>query len=353
MTIKFDIKHWNQLTTEQLQTVKDMQCREYDAPILMRQDVFMYLAGLCVANDGAAVMNELISNTKEKDKDAIYGSIETLHGFMTGDTVVLQPVSGNTDDRYVVTLTQLRDAIVAGTEWMETDHTLISLPFEDITIGNNEYKLPDCLLCNLTYQQYTNAQHFLEGYWNVISQVEKIIETEREKQKDNADYTPSAEMIETYNNLNVQAEDFQHGFLACMLTPYHNEGEQRYDEQGKPYTFIRKVASFNINDEELAKKDMQHAPRWLFPLVYQQMQDNLRQFHRKFPDLFSEHSGSGKHDAFVAELGTINIIIEKGGYPNAEAVYDENAVFIFKRLDMLQEEAREMKAAMDKSKVKK
>lgn len=350
--IIFNIRHWSQLTEEQLVTVKDMQCREYDAPILLKQDIFLYLAGLRIAEDGASVLNEYMERINEGDGTAVYDGIDKLYGFLTGDIVVLENVSDDSE-RYILSLDQLRAAIVACTEWISEDHSLISLPMENIVLGNNEYKLPETLLCNLTYQQYTNAQHYLEAYWHIIDQVEKMLEGEHMKQETNADYSPSRETADAFNDLNAQAEDYQRCFLASMLTPYHNEGEQRYDADGKPFTFIRKVARFNINDEELAKADMKSAPQWLFPLVYQQLQDNLRQFHRKFPDLFSEHTGGGRHDAFIAELGTINVIIEKGGYPNAEAVFDENAVFIFKRLDMLQEEAREMKSAMEKNKIKK
>ncbi len=163
----------------------------------------------------------------------------------------------------------------------------------------------------------------------------------------------SADKVKQIEELADKAKEMQIGFCANMLTPYVNQGEQRYDDDGKPYTFIRKVAKFVAEDEEITKKDMQEAPVWLFPLLYQQLQDNLRQFKSKFPDLFRESENDPKRDALVAELGTINIIIEKGGYASASAVYDENVVFIFKRLDMMQEEAREMKAAMNKGKGKK
>lgn len=350
-TLSFPYKHWNQLSTEELQRVKEIQCIDYEGRILMLLDIFLYLAKLRKASDSADVIKHITSSSNGEQE--IYSSIDTLERYVNGDVMILEPVdSEDTSERYVLSIDMVQAYTIACTEWIEKDHTLISLPFDSLTIGEHEYKMPDGLLTNTTYQQYSNAQHYLEAYWDIMNSIESIISNTSESNGKLSEEQQLA-MIQNVESLSKDAEDMQRGFLANMLTPYINQGEQRYDEDGKPYTFIRKIAKFTIDDEDIYKKDMEQAPVWLFPLIYQQMQDNLRQFRVKFPDLFKESGGGGKHDALVAELGTINVIIEKGGYANASAVYDENAVFIFKRLDMIQEEARLMKAEMNKPHKKK
>lgn len=349
-SLHFPVSHWRDLNEEQLRKVMEFQCDDYDSPIQMRLRVFLYLSGLQIASDGADVMSQILRDCGD-DFQSFSESVNTVDEFTKTETVILAPID-NSDERYIVSLDQLRGYVIAGTEWMYEDHSLIGLPFDTMTIGKHEYKMPDALLINTLYQQYTNAQHYLEAYWDAVSRADNIVKKMEERISIDPDYRPDDSVAEQIKALNDTAVDMQLGFLANMLTPIIKQGETRYDENDNPYTFFRKVPKYVAEDEEIVKEDMRQAPKWLFVLIYQQLQNNLMQFQSKFPDLFRKSEASPNHDALVAELGTINVIIEHGGYASASAVYEENAVFIFKRLDMLQEEARETKAAMAKGKKK-
>ena len=84
----------------------------------------------------------------------------------------------------------------------------------------------------------------------------------------------------------------------------------------------------------------------LFPILYQLFQSSLLQYQTMFPHVFSSSGGKGGADnPIVSELGTLNAVMKYQGYTTQQEVYDTNALFVFKIIDSMTREAKEMEKA--------
>jgi hypothetical protein len=329
---------WSELTQEELIAVKELQINSKTA-IEARVKIALYTNHYRIIHNIGDVMADSMANAGDNDEDK-YAMVQCLYGILNDEKVLVEDLD-SAGVVFTIEYDHLRVWALDATTWLDEDNSLISLPFNELNIGSRRYKMPDALLINTTYQQYSNAQRYLQIYWHIVDNLRKMYDSSNPMPKDETQI----------NRLLESADDAQRGFLANILTPIIRTGETLYDDEGKPYESIRNVPRYVADDEDKYKEDMKSADKWLFSVIYQMVQNTLRQYGRKFPDLFSDSSEGDSHkDAFVQELGTINLVIEKGGYPNAAAVMDENAVIVFKRLDMINEEARLTKQAMERSK---
>lgn len=355
------IKHWQQLSKEQLEYV--LKCEGNDKG---RVDAFLYLMGYEIEKDDIIpemengelsmdewgewldLMEDLLSGKKvalrcrnRHDGGSTTMSKDGSQGRQPG--VAAEVVYAEAEDLAYASMEQMK--------WMENDHSLVALPFERMKIGRHEYKMPDAFLMNNTYQQYSNAQGYMMQYWNVMK---RLMPPENENDNDDENKNGKsktgrgkkkwvAPTEEEMVSLARQMMDARHGFMASILAPYRWKVKSHYP-------FLFRVPLWDAESEKEIKKDMESAPSWLFDALYKQWQDNIKHLRKKFPEMFTEAKEDPKHDAFVAELGTINLVIEKGGYGSASAVYDENCVFVFKLLNDQIKMAKEMEKMEKKSK---
>jgi len=337
------VTHYRQLTKEQLIHLFNIKSDESEIEYLIQ--VFLYLNGLKIDGAVQSAADTLngevreLSELKEVNELREMGeAMDVVDDLLHYRKVGLRNADGNL---FLCDVEHLIVAARAGTEWLQKDHTLVALPFDRLRIGKHWYKMPDALMINTTYQQYSNAQGYMMRYWNELSKlsVEMSATDEKSTTVEGLKGQPS-EALSTPQPLNPSTlqriNDARAGFLASMLCPYRWVVKKRW-----PFIFKEPMWSSDAEAEMI--EDMKSAPEWLFEVVYKQWQDNINQFRRKFPELFHEvKTESKKHDAFVAELGIINLVISEGGYPNAAAVYEENVVFVLKLLNDKQKEYKEM-----------
>lgn len=344
--------HWYELNEEQLIQVKSIQARCTDE-IEQRLFIFLYLNNLKLCKDAPDAIREQCLTQKNGIKlSTLYAGIEMLHEYASDNIVFLE--EDTKDDhpcntrarkkgKKQIIMTgseELLAAVKEYTEWVYEDHSLVQLPMQYITLNGHKYKFPDAMLANNTYQQFTAAQRDLDSYFKTVETADKLI-----RETGNPDHDALQSLASTI-------KDAQRSFCANIMTAVANVGETRYDNTGKPYVFTREVAKYNADDYELYNNDMSHMPEWMFPLLFHFWQCTMALFKKKFPDLFTDSGENKTKDAFLAEVGTVNIMIEKGGYNNSSSVYDENVIFVLKRLDMMNEEARITKQQIEKSRQK-
>lgn len=220
--------------------------------------------------------------------------------------------------------------------FLDEPFLLWKLPFERIKVGNTWYKAPEPQMVNLTYEQYSNAQRCLIAYWDASRLAESL-------KKNGA-------TIQAVKHAEEEALQAQAGFLAHMYTP----PSLRLLDQRNQMTRIRLDVVYNYCSMEAEKqvKRFKSAPSWLFAVTYQLFQSCQSLYKKDFPFLFKEYSDSEGKSALVMEVGTINAVQKYAGFTDPQSVYDQNSVFIFKFLDSMAEEAKQIEDMNRKMKTK-
>lgn len=222
-------------------------------------------------------------------------------------------------------------------KFLDEPFHLTQLPFTHVRIGATRYKAPDPLMVNLTYEQYGNAQRCLIAYWEASRMAESL-------KKNGAS-------LEAVRRVEDDALQARAGFLAHLYTA---PGWQLLDQRNQ-MTRIRLKRVYNycsVTAEERVEA-FKAAPKWLFAATYQLFQSCQAIYKRDFPFLFKEYSDTadGK-SALVMEVGTINAVQKYAGFTDPQSVYDQNSVFIFKFLDSMAEEAKQIEDMNRKMKMK-
>lgn len=221
-------------------------------------------------------------------------------------------------------------------KFLDEPFRLIQLPFWYVRIGMTRYKAPDPLMVNLTYEQYGNAQRCLIAYWETSRMVESL-------KKNGA-------TLEAVKHAQEEALQARAGFLAHM---YVEPGWQLLDQRNQMTRIsIKRVYNYCSVAAEERVEDFKSAPSWLFAVTYQLFQSCQAQYKKDFPFLFKEYSDTDGKSALVMEVGTINAVQKYAGFTNAQSVYDQNSMFIFKFLDSMAEEAKQIEEMNRKMKMK-
>lgn len=221
-------------------------------------------------------------------------------------------------------------------KFLDEPFRLIQLPFSHVRIGMTRYKAPDPLMVNLTYEQYGNAQRCLIAYWETSRMVESL-------KKNGA-------TLEAVKHAQEEALQARAGFLAHM---YVEPGWQLLDQRNQMTRIsIKRVYNYCSVAAEERVEDFKSAPSWLFAVTYQLFQSCQAQYKKYFPFLFKEYSDTDGKSALVMEVGTINAVQKYAGFTNAQSVYDQNSMFIFKFLDSMAEEAKAIEEMNRKMKMK-
>lgn len=221
-------------------------------------------------------------------------------------------------------------------KFLDEPFRLIQLPFSHVRVGMVRYKAPDPLMVNLTYEQYGNAQRCLIAYWETSRMVESL-------KKNGA-------TLEAVKHAQEEALQARAGFLAHM---YVEPGWQLLDQRNQMTRIsIKRVYNYCSVAAEERVEDFKSAPSWLFAVTYQLFQSCQAQYKKDFPFLFKEYSDTDGKSALVMEVGTINAVQKYAGFTNAQSVYDQNSMFIFKFLDSMAEEAKQIEDMNRKMKMK-
>lgn len=221
-------------------------------------------------------------------------------------------------------------------KFLDEPFHLVQLPFEHVRIGMTRYKAPDPLMVNLTYEQYGNAQRCLIAYWETSRMVESL-------KKNGA-------TLDAVKHAQEEALQARAGFLSHMYTA---PGWQLLDQRNQ-MTRIRLKRVYNYCSVEAEDRVplFKSAPSWLFAVTYQLFQSCQAQYKKDFPFLFKEYSDNDGKSALVMEVGTVNAVQKYAGFTSPQSVYDQNTMFIFKFLDDMANEAKQIEDMNRKMKVK-
>ena len=221
-------------------------------------------------------------------------------------------------------------------KFLDEPFRLIQLPFSHVRVGMVRYKAPDPLMVNLTYEQYGNAQRCLIAYWETSRMVESL-------KKNGA-------TLEAVKHAQEEALQARAGFLAHM---YVEPGWQLLDQRNQMTRIsIKRVYEYCSVKAEERVEDFKAAPSWLFAVTYQLFQSCLSQYKQKFPYIFKQCDDNDGKDVLIIELGTLNAIQKYGGFTETQKVYDQNSMIIFKFLDSMAEEAKQIEDMNRKMKLK-
>ena len=295
---------------------------------------------------------------------------------------------------YGIPLDHLFAAVRHYTKFLDEPLTLTALPIDTITIDGDTYQLPQPLLSNLTYEQFNNCQHALNQFWREIdaSQVKSDasqVKSDASQVKSDASQVKSEKLkvkSDASNNRNIDQHlppekpfgesDVVFAFLAHILTPIsghdtHNNPIYEYSSRHAdtlaerfareaPLSSSEREGVDDIpNNRKNGKTNSQQSTSSrtfhfslstihfsLFPILYQLFQSSLLQYQTMFPHVFSSSGGKGSADnPIVSELGTLNAVMKYQGYTTQQEVYDTNALFVFKIIDSMTREAKEMEKA--------
>ena len=221
-------------------------------------------------------------------------------------------------------------------KFLDEPFNLWQLPFEYFSIGRKKYKAPDPMMVNLTYEQYGNAQRCLIAYW----ESSRIIESLRK----------NGATLNAIKHAQDEALQARAGFLAHIYTA----PALRLLDQRNKMTRLSLDVVYNYCSEEAEKqvRKFKTAPLWLFSVTYQLFQSCQALYKKDFPFLFKEYSDSDGKSALVMEVGTINAVQKYAGFSDPQSVYDQNSIFIFKFLDSMAEEAKQIEDMNKKMKSK-
>ena len=219
-------------------------------------------------------------------------------------------------------------------QFLDSPSGFTTIPKEHIQIGRHKYLLPETLMTNLTYQQYSAVQNALSNLWDLQEYLVNLYENKGQE----------SEINEVLGNIAECKADF----MANILTP------QRFvffeESQGKIKWVFRHRYIYNADDVEKEKKVMKLAPDYLFDILLFYYHGCLEVLSKKFTHLFSSKGGKGGSDLLVAELDSINNIMKYQGYKDQQDVYDSNALFILSILNRMTEEAKEIQKIKTKKK---
>lgn len=389
---------WDALTKEQLIFIHSLPRSEMAEPVYKLQ-VFLHLAVLELCQE--SFYQEPASTDNAASIASIQSQLDWMESVLDGKapiTVVLRPTkdfktpseatpSGRqpfpSEEReegllFSISDQDLFDAVMHFTKFLDDPYTLMAQPLGEIVIGTHTYKTPDPLFANLTYEQYQNAQYALQRLWNASQYIENeqknVVEAEK-KHKDSqaalakfagdafkpTPFAPPQDCIDRINKglnqINESQAEFLVHTLTCLQPKVYDEAVT--DKDGKPLyargkAKIRQILHLeepNVDVDKFSRDNKEeitkHAPKWLFPILYQHFQSSLTEHKKLFPKLFSGSGGGGNDNQFVATISTLNTLMKEQGYADQRATLDANVVFNFQKLDELTRRAEEMKRMND------
>lgn len=224
---------------------------------------------------------------------------------------------------------------------------LIQLPKSSIRMGWRRYKLPDPLFSNISYEQFSNCQHALQSYWQELSEAEQL----RERIRGPKHVTTDEEKVEIDAVLQ-RLRSSRAQFLAHLLIP---QSLQIWKKTGDGTSLaMKRIYEYDSRGADKVAQRMMKAPQWLFDICLRMFQDSLSVYEKEYTHLFSNGGdGASQGNPLVLEVRTLNAVMMKGGYTTQTEVYESNAVCVFDLMNLIAQEAEEMKKVASQSTRKK
>ena len=212
---------------------------------------------------------------------------------------------------------------------------LTVLPRETIRIGRKLFRLPEPLIANITYQQYSNTIKLI----NLVDGMTENMDL-RNPQKNLDDFKSKAKELKM-----AMARVVSHLLVPRSLRLTREDGGRKRIGIGWEWAYSPEVA------EENTRYIARHAPVWIYPILCQHLMSCIQIYKREYPDMFSNDGGEEDKMPFIAEADTINAVMKWQSYTNQQEVYDTNAVFIFSILCSMSKEAKELERINSRAKM--
>lgn len=361
---------WMDFSREQLIYIHSLPRSEMPDSVF-RMQVFLYLAGLELCGQSYYDQPEESDDISEAEISKQLDWMESIINGTAEINVVLKPVQSDDDVRYVIGTDDLFNAVSFFTKFLDEPYTLIDCKIDTLHLGDRIFKAPDPMMVSLTYEQYQDAQSILGSIWyeeknltELKDKLNKIISKAAKKNKEpNIPAEDMKQMQEVAESIKQQQNEFLSKLFLVMdvktedVVVLDDNGEPVKDKRGKVKTrtnVYNEARTFNsVEAERYIPNFKEHAPQWLFPIMYQWFQSSLQAQQKNFPKVFSGKKGKGGDDnPFVATISTLNTLMKEQGYQDQQAVLNANAVFIFQKLDALTRQAEEMERMNKKMKSK-
>lgn len=342
--------------------------------IVRKVDVFLKHCGLrrlsAVEVSGWIGLMEDGVGTPEGDASGTVagGMMDRMEEWLNGDVCYLAYSEPRTEEekRMVmgISIEELAAVVEEKMGWMEKDKTLLVLKEKEICIGKKRYRLPDVMMGNMCFEQWLHAHSWFRMYVRGARKYKEIVE-KWDMEEDEMHDMPSnwtenkrQEFKGDMERASVIAEELkkaQCGFLACLVKPYVWHWQSAYPWLVKEDMWVSK------DEERVQEEMMKSAPEWLFGMLHKWWEDTIERFRgrKMFWEIFSDgkteedSSGTGADDEianWVSEMGTINLVREKGNYTTTDDVMREPVPVVLKLMNDVVKENREIKKEMDKAK---
>lgn len=349
---------WNELTWEQIRMIHETPSR-FPSTMVWKLHIWLELQGMELCNK-SYFQESLTSQRPYVNPDM---SIAQMNKAIDATIISKEPQEGDpvavciwrrkrkkilhsgNEELFGSPLAPMIAAIDKHLSWM-ADDKLIQLPKSSIRIGWHRYKLPDPLFSNISYEQFSNCQHALQEYWQTLSQAEKM--RERIKQPN---HKMTDEEKSDIDKMLQELHESRAQFLAHLLIP---QSFQVWKKNGDGTSLSLKwIYEYDSRNADKIAKRMMKAPQWLFDICLRMFQDSLSVYEKEYTYLFSSSGGSSsKSNPLVLEVRTLNAVMIKGGYTTQTEVYNSNAVCVFDLMNLMAQEAEEMKKAQSKAQSK-
>lgn len=350
-------QRWVHLSMEQLLKLHGIVRKDDDTDgggILYKMAQFLVLVGCDVESsgygiDGKALPTYINGVLVERTNEAVSKAMDVLTECMRGEhgMITLKRVTGKSSESgssvelWNVGKDEFMGAVVEGTKWLEEKEEmmrLVKLPDSHIKIDGITFALPEFMMQNITYRQYTVAQQFIEAFWKL------------------SPLTPEGGSLA--ESTLKKLETYQRNVMAALMVPTHIEQRmvEVEDEKGirsNKRHEVRVAEDYTSEGHERVKEVMRSAPEGLFLVLLQYVQSCNNTFKSWYPQLFREVSddkGEVKGNVIVAEQGTVLMLVQEGYFPNVEAVMNANVGYVLKALNTMNEKAEMTRDAMRKHK---
>lgn len=310
---------WDELTWEQLCFIYSLD-RGSMNDMRFKVLVFMELMGWEFVNESYAVMPDLdkgFRDSKDMD-DAMVGLMKVAYGDYDV-MVVVRDVRSR--ELYHFTVGMFAGWVSKYMKFLDSPEGFTSLPKEYIRMNGRRYLLPQPVLTNLTYQQFSAMQ-------NIAKDIEDIAQVAKDEKN-----------VKEIERLTVLMSEAKGKFLAHCLTPRKFVFTQ--NKNGELNLVFRYRYVYDSDTAWKIAEKMKGAPDVIFSICYNFYVGCVLKLKSMFPVLFSGGKG-GKSDILVAELDSVNNIMKYQGYTSQQDVYDSNAVFILSILNAMTEEAKQI-----------
>lgn len=363
---------WSELTYEQLQHIHAIYLQHEESRVLRNLHVWMYLADIELTSDSDTMEEDApVYIFRRKGSDERFRvRIDQLQLYLCGTGKTYED-GENTVRGALWWLDYPFGVTHAGTHY----GGLLTIPQEEVVIAGRHFLLPQPMMMNITYEQYTNLQKMVTEVFRMVSDIEarcsQLADYEREMRdsiQSESDHEIILQKVEEMkqevqrrvseiSSLTHDTNSMKARVLCHALTPRHwNAASQPWRDnlfmavRCIMHPFRKHLWYWNtryewkydsMESESMHDWMSRNAPPFLFEVITQHLHSCMAMYKTQFTELFGESDGNDSDLLPVlSECATLSAIAKWQNYQNEKEVQENNAVLIFGVLNSMIKEAR-------------